>query len=439
MERKFTPEDVVVAIPTYNNINQLAGALVSLVRNTDFRGRILVINNGETRYEDVQALIPYEVDWIDAGSNLGWCGGINLALKNSDHPLFCMANDDILFPVNREFWSNTVEWFNQERMAMRAVKVGGVGPCSNYVSGYQNMHLHGMPDRFSAPLLIGFFATYLREALGDGLDESLPGGDDYDLSIRCKKARYDLVVDRRLFVYHYGSQTGQRVHPGAWDTQQHQMDTYNALVRKHGLSAWYSTMNGPISELDGSWSISQTSLSPADSLNAMYHYVLTQPSDIHEHLRTLRTFAASCESVTEFGTDDCTSTIALLHAHPKKLTCYDIVRKPQVDEVMKMTNGTQFKFIQKSTLEVEIEPTDMLWIDDLHTYDQVSQELKLHAGKVKKYILFHDTETLGENGEAGVGTGIVPAITEFLRDHPEWVITDMHPNNNGLMALTRIA
>lgn len=426
------PSEVTVCIPTFNNPQQLAETLVSLVRNTDFTGRILVVNNGSTKYEQIQALVPYEVDWIDAGKNLGWMGALNLGLANDSNPMFCAANDDILFPLNREFWVKVSGWFSCEMETFRnqPMKVGGVGPCSNYVSGYQNQFQMGMPDMFMAPLLIGFFCVYRREAIEDGFDESLPGGDDYDISIRLKDKGYALMVDRRLYVYHHGSQTGRRVHPNYWDSTQHQMETYNALIKKHGLLKWWQCMNGRLREINGCWSL------PKVSMDDFYHHVLTTPSDVYEHIPRLRAFAESCESITEFGVDDCSTTAAFMAAKPKKMTCVDIVRKPQVDFVEANANGTDFRFIQASTLDIEIDPTDFLWIDDMHTYEQVKAELALHASKVRKYIGFHDTETLAYNGEHARG-GIVPAITEFLREHPEWLIVNLHPNNNGMMILAR--
>jgi hypothetical protein len=73
----------------------------------------------------------------------------------------------------------------------------------------------------------------------------------------------------------------------------------------------------------------------------------------------------------------------------------------------------------------------------LHVYEQVKTELELHANKVRKYIVFHDTTTFANNGEFG-GKGIWPAIQEFIDAHTEWKLTERLTNNNGLTILTRI-
>ena len=89
------------------------------------------------------------------------------------------------------------------------------------------------------------------------------------------------------------------------------------------------------------------------------------------------------------------------------------------------------------TRKVEIVETDLLFVDSLHIYEQVQEELRLHADKARKYIVFHDTTTYADNGEFG-GRGIWPAIQEFVDSHPEWHLIERRANNNGLTTLIRV-
>jgi hypothetical protein len=89
------------------------------------------------------------------------------------------------------------------------------------------------------------------------------------------------------------------------------------------------------------------------------------------------------------------------------------------------------------TRKVEIEPTDFLFVDSLHIYEQVQEELRLHADKARKFIGFHDTTSYEINGEFG-GKGIWPAIQEFIDTHPEWQLVERRTNNNGLTILKRV-
>lgn len=63
--------------------------------------------------------------------------------------------------------------------------------------------------------------------------------------------------------------------------------------------------------------------------------------------------------------------------------------------------GTTFCFIQASTLDIEIDETDLLFIDTQHTYAQLIAELRKHHSKVRRWIALHDTMIFGEVGDLG--------------------------------------
>jgi SAM-dependent methyltransferase len=97
-----------------------------------------------------------------------------------------------------------------------------------------------------AKFLIGFCLVLDSEKFREVglLDETLPGGDDLDLSIRLRKAGYKLVCDKTAYLHHIGSQTGNRVHSGYWNSDLQTDRSNNALIRKHGLKAWYELVSG---------------------------------------------------------------------------------------------------------------------------------------------------------------------------------------------------
>jgi len=200
-------------------------------------------------------------------------------------------------------------------------------------------------------------------------------------------------------------------------------------------------------------------------VNFLYEY----PSDINEHIPTLIKYGSECETITEMGVRWITSTWAFLGCAPKQLTSYDM-RDPstwdvggngenqniikrgynnlkEVYDVAEEFN-LNFKFIQANVLEVDIEPTDLLFLDTWHSYKQLKAELAIHASKVNKYIIFHDTTTyattdetnyeeLGEEWKAE-GIGIWKAIEEFLKANPQWVLVERFTNNNGLTIIKKI-
>jgi hypothetical protein len=79
-------------------------------------------------------------------------------------------------------------------------------------------------------------------------------------------------------------------------------------------------------------------------------------------------------------------------------------------------------------IKLEIENTDLLFIDTDHTYDQCSKELQMHAHKVRKYLIFHDTNLVKDLNRA---------ISEFIEANKEWKIKEVLTNNNGLTVLER--
>lgn len=186
-----------------------------------------------------------------------------------------------------------------------------------------------------------------------------------------------------------------------------------------------------------------------EPLLTLYRAAVTTPSDIHEHLELLHTLATDCEHVTEFGMRGGVSTVAFLAAQPAVLVSWDVnpfaVVSQRTLDLLTYAGRTRFEPRVGDTLKIPpCEPTDLLFIDTLHTYAQLRAELARHADpvsqSVKKYLVFHDTRTFGLVGEDGTEPGLRAAIRWFQKDHafPLWQLAEDLPNNNGLVVLKRI-
>jgi len=178
------------------------------------------------------------------------------------------------------------------------------------------------------------------------------------------------------------------------------------------------------------------------------------PSDINEHFPAIIEYGKKCKHITEMGVRGIISTWGWLATNPEKLITYDIQHPSKwggrLDEVEEVANsiGTHFEFHLANVLEVEIEETDLLFIDTWHAYKQLKAELSLHSAKVKKYICFHDTTSFATSDETsyesrgeewkGDGTGIWKAIEEFLDTHPEWVLKERFTHNNGFTIIEKV-
>jgi len=178
-------------------------------------------------------------------------------------------------------------------------------------------------------------------------------------------------------------------------------------------------------------------------LEEEYQLACKCDSDINEHLPKLREYAEKCTHITEMGTRYCNSTIAFLSAHPKKFITYDVTPNDRIEYVQMVARDSHldFEFRNENVEQIEIEETDFLFIDTNHHDIQLSNELKLHANKARKYIGFHDISSFGITGQGywpGEGHGLWEAINPFLENHPEWKIDYKADNNNGLLILKRI-
>lgn len=164
-------------------------------------------------------------------------------------------------------------------------------------------------------------------------------------------------------------------------------------------------------------------------------------SDISAHLPFIEYIAYKCNHCTEFGTRDCFSTAALISGCKGTVISYDLNIGGTVQQLAAIKElPCDWRFVQVDTLEpaFEIDRTDLLFIDTLHTYNQVKGELAKHAHKVNKYIMFHDTYSHGIRSLDIPGEeGILRAITEFLDQNNEWELIYEVRFNHGLIMVEK--
>lgn len=212
-------------------------------------------------------------------------------------------------------------------------------------------------------------------------------------------------------------------------------------------------------------------------MESYYKQLCDTPSDINEHLPTLRKYASKCSRVAELGVRGCVSAVALAQGlidsscvtmedmkPMKKLYLYDILHEIDISSLEEgcFTNGiTIYDHFGMNDLDVEDygDKYDMLFIDSAHNYPHAYEELNKFGKNTEKYILLHDTTIDGLKSEY-VRLGYEPnhykqlveyyknkytedefrqglqfAINRFLEENPEWKIRRQYENNNGLTIL----
>jgi hypothetical protein len=89
------------------------------------------------------------------------------------------------------------------------------------------------------------------------------------------------------------------------------------------------------------------------------------------------------------------------------------------------------RLVEGDDLQVTIEPKDLLFIDTLHTGEQLRQELERHSANVRRYLVMQYTGVCACNKNLPGGAwrsfcgeqsrqveGLQPVIGEFLTEGP---------------------
>lgn len=138
-----------------------------------------------------------------------------------------------------------------------------------------------------------------------------------------------------------------------------------------------------------------------------------------------------CTSYTELGINQGTTLAVAVLQNIPYIRAYDISLSPynnakHLFNTYSINNKLNYKVYEFDTLKCDIDPTDLLYIDTKHDYKHLSQELKLHGHKAKKYIIFHDTHTQ---------QGLKKAVLEYVERNKEWKVIEDCQQSVGFMTI----
>ena len=236
-----------VIVPTWNNANLLTAMVNSMTRIGFFKHNdreLIIVNNGKQPCEKDYAHIK-NLSVVTCEDNRGWEGGLVEGLKVAKGDYVCFQNDDVHIPQNQDdFYGELMDSFNDD--------TGMVAPISTTCAGIQSVFHNRTPSELTEVKWIIFLCVMMKRSVLDavgGVDETLPGGDDIDLSMRMRIAGYKLYVNPKAFIIHHAFQTGVRVHgdsdkEGGWNSEKMQENTNRALIIKHGFIKWAATIQG---------------------------------------------------------------------------------------------------------------------------------------------------------------------------------------------------
>lgn len=187
-----------------------------------------------------------------------------------------------------------------------------------------------------------------------------------------------------------------------------------------------------------------------DTIEGLYEHYCGCGWAMSPHLPRLRALAEGLDLAVEFGVKRGASSTALLLG-ANRVMSFDIVETPQARALQQLA-GDRWTYRIEDSRKAVVPWCDLLFLDSLHTYDQVRAELHRHAGMVRRYLVFHDTITfgsIGAKGESGdqlwtyqrgvsvprEALGIRPAIDELLIRDPSWRIAAHYTDSHGLLVL----
>jgi len=235
-----------ILIPTFNNpelLNSCVRSIVSTGATISGKAKLIIVNNGKQPCKQEFAHLK-NVVVLDAEDNLGWEGGLKLGMTEAEGDFVCFQNDDTFLPfTSHKFYDHLLTPFQDESVA-------AVGPMTTTAAGLQSIyHPRAVPVPVEAPYLIFFTVMVRRSSLDEvgGIDDTLPGGDDIDLSMRFRYAGKKVLINPNAFLIHHGFKTGTRVKgdhtvDGGWNSPQMTERTNMALIKKHGFKKFAETL-----------------------------------------------------------------------------------------------------------------------------------------------------------------------------------------------------
>lgn len=174
-------------------------------------------------------------------------------------------------------------------------------------------------------------------------------------------------------------------------------------------------------------------------LELLYRRAKNSPGPLNEHCEALSALAKTCPRVAELGFQWGISTVSFLHGGARSIWILTDKYDPAIDALKGAAMGVaqiQFNpYAATGAKLAEMPEVDLLFIDEFHTAARVGEQLRAVAGRVKRYIVLHDTETFGQIGEDGT-PGVMVGLAEFLRANPNWSVLSHAKNNHGLTVLT---
>lgn len=416
--------NVAIVMPYYNEPELLIKSVMAILGQSYQYWKLFIIDDGSEKHKKAKKVLGNNltsrvkiIEKENGGVSLARNTALSLIKKDSFYKYIAFCDADDIW--SEHYLSSQLQMLQTSNADLVYSNVNTV-----FQDGGQAFRI-GIPDPVEYPGLefmlknpFIFISSVVckKECLSVGeFNSNLDSIEDWDMWLRIAKAGYKLIKNRYETIQYTVKNSGMA-------------SKNNETKRKEFLKLH------PDSDPKSGINEKQE-----NELDKIFNECCQIKTDINELLPVLKKYGERSLHITEMGTRDVFSTWGLLASRPKKMISYDLYLSNQIWNAQRVAkdNNIEFVFKNEDVLKADIEQTDLLFIDTLHTYQQLKQELNLHASKVNKYILLHDTLSFGNRGEDGQ-KGLMFAIYEFLGENSNWIIKEHYKYNNGLMVLEKI-
>lgn len=179
----------------------------------------------------------------------------------------------------------------------------------------------------------------------------------------------------------------------------------------------------------------------SDSIIDLYNSYMSEVDHSSWYLEELMRLAYECDTITEIGMFQGHSISAFLRTRPKKLTGYEIdmshIRRDVFHHLC--PDNTELEFIRGDSLTMPvIDECDLLFIDTVHRYEHVIQELNRHGNQAQKFVVVHDTNYPPDHKNPTKKVG--DAVREFVdNSNGLWYHYKELTERSGMMVIARSA
>jgi hypothetical protein len=174
-----------------------------------------------------------------------------------------------------------------------------------------------------------------------------------------------------------------------------------------------------------------------------FEWCKNTPRDLNEHLDTIAKYAGKVDRVTAI-TKRRETVIGLMAGKPKNIHVYDTEQDELYERVHEWAAAEDV--IEKLSVTAiqdfnlaRIEPTDLLFIDTIHSAEQLSSELQRFAPNVSRFLIIRGTGNFAEISEDRRQPGLLVALRDFMKANPEWSVIEHRMNQYGMTVLSRAA